>query len=143
VTFAGVDNQYMANIIKLTEIAQKSNIDFEFKNFTRKELIIAYLMSDLVVLPSRYESFGYSALESLSFGKKTVLSNIPTYKEIATGNSRAFIAKNTSLSALSEAILDAISSPDMIEINEAWSSKYDPDSWADNYMGCYKLCIKK
>ena len=39
----------------------------------------AYKIANICVLPSKSESFGYSALESLSLGIYTILNDIPTF----------------------------------------------------------------
>ncbi len=39
----------------------------------------AYKIANICVLPSKLESFEYSALESLSLGIYTILNDIPTF----------------------------------------------------------------
>ena len=101
----------------------------------------AYNRVDLVILPSRYESFGYSALESLSLYKKTVLSNIPTHKEIALGNKFGFIIEKNNPRELGNTILKAIKANPCSRNNKKWENKYSYDKWANRYINFYKSCL--
>jgi glycosyltransferase involved in cell wall biosynthesis len=143
VVFAGVDNQYRPNIKILEDRAKPFGIKLVFKSLRMDEMIDAYRQADLVVLPSRYESFGYSALESLALGKRTVLSDIPTHKEIALGNHCAFIARGMSPVSFGNAILKAVNSDRLEKVSKKWIDRYAEDQWAKKYISLYKLCLKK
>ena len=64
----------------ILNFCQKNNIDILIDRFDK--MCDGYKVADIVMLPSKSESFGYSALEALSLGIVTILNNIPTYKEI-------------------------------------------------------------
>lgn len=64
----------------------------------------------VVLSPERYCTYGLSISESLAIGIPTVLSNIPTYKEIALGYEHAFFFKKDNLNDLMYAICRAIES---------------------------------
>lgn len=140
VIFSGLDGQYKHNVKLLRKLADGFNYPVVFQNFSPDEMFDEFLRADLVILPSRYESYGYSALESLAMGKKTVLSNIPTYKEIASGNNLAFIAEKTP-EDLGRTILEAISSGDK-PVSKKWGKRYLPEEWLSATIKCYQKCLK-
>lgn len=44
------------------------------------------LSSDIICVPTKYESFGYTFVEALSSGNPVIASDIPVFKEIVKGN---------------------------------------------------------
>lgn len=142
VIFSGVDDQYKPNVKILQTMAGTFEIPVIFKKLRTDEMRDAYENADLVVLPSRYESFGYAAIESLAIGKKTVLSNIPTYNEIATGNNFAFVTKSLEPMSFGETIKKAIDFKDTIK-NESWLDRYTFNKWTSAYINYYNSCLKK
>lgn len=143
IIFSGIDNQYKPNIKTLKNMAKIYGIPLSFEKLRMDEMKNAYNRADLVVLPSRYESFGYAAIESLSFGKKTVLSNIPTHREIALGNKFAFIAEKNNPISLGKIILKAVNSNYYGQINKKWIDRYSNDQWINKYINFYKSCLSK
>jgi len=143
VIFAGVDDQYKPTIKILENKVRPLGIKLIFKKIRMDQMKAAYDKADLVVLPSRYESFGYSAVESLALGKKTVLSDIPTHKEIARGNGCAFLAKGMSPAALGKAILKAVNSDCCKKVNKKWLDRYSEDTWAKKNISLYKSCLSQ
>ena len=89
-------------------------------------------MTDIVVLPSQSESFGYAALESLTLGIPTIMNDIPTFKEIAIGNEAAYFfrADAKELAGILERLL---SDPHRKVPNEAWVHRYALQSWVAEY----------
>ena len=139
---AGIDRQYKPNVMILKKVAKKLGIDLVFQKLRMEEMKNAYDRADLIVLPSRYESFGYAALESLTLGKKTVLSDIPTHKEIALGNKYAFMEGNNPI-LLGKAILKAINSNYRGQIDKRWIKRYSNNHWISKNIKFYKSCISK
>ncbi len=142
VIFSGVDDQYQDNVDFLTAIARKFKINVKFKKFTREDMAVAYLAADLIILPSRYESYGYAALESLAQSKKTILSNIPTFREIAAGNNFAFTVNNFRSKSFANTINKALRSS-VVNCNTDWFDRYSKENWTKTYINFYKSCIKK
>lgn len=140
VVLAGVDKQYMNNTSCLKKIMKGSSIKLFFLNFSINNMKDAYKMSDIVIIPSRYESFGYSAIESLSLKKKTVLTNIPTFQEIAIGNKYAYLSKNNTVDVVAKTILYAIKSKKKGDIS-GWLKKYNRNFWINKYTHFYKSII--
>jgi glycosyltransferase involved in cell wall biosynthesis len=93
----------------------------------------AYVIADIVVLPSKSESFGYAALEALTLGIPTLLNDIPTFHEIADGNESACFFKTDArdLARLLETRLNehyGRTTP-----NSEWIGRYSIDSWVKEY----------
>lgn len=102
----------------------------------------AYRNTDIVISPERYCSYGLSISESLAQGIPTVLSDIPTYKEVAGTFKHAFFFKNESANDLSNAILKAIN---YVERNRTeairFRTKYDLRRCSYKYSEIYSDCV--
>ena len=96
---------------ELEEFREK-NRDLKIANHIH--FIAVQNMSDLygcahiVLSPERYCSYGLSISESLAMGIPTVLSDIPTYHEIAFGYEHAFFFKNNDQNDLETTLNKAI-----------------------------------
>lgn len=87
----------------------------------------AYKIANICVLPSKLESFEYSALESLSLGIYTILNDIPTFNEMAVGNDYDYIFNNNK-NELKDHLLEIIKNQIYIERkipSEKWQKQYD------------------
>lgn len=136
IILAGVDDQYYGNKDYLRKI-MGADMNLHFINFPVDRMGDAYEIADLVVLPSRYESFGYAAVESLVMRKKTVLSNIPTFRELSRGNNYAFMAKVNTSEGIADAMLKAIKSKRETSVRK-WAEKYDRSHWVKEYINLYE-----
>ena len=143
VILAGIDDQYKPNVKILSDMARNFGIPLIFQKIKMADMKNVYNDVDLIILPSRYESFGYSALESLSLYKKTILSNIPTHKEIVSGNNFGFITKKNSPKELGKTILKAIKTEPNNQTNKKWENRYSYDKWVNKYVNFYKSCLIK
>lgn len=95
-----------------------------------------YKIADICILPSKSESFGYSALESLSLGIFTILNDIPTFTEIAKDNSNNYIFKNNK-DELKIKLLEIIKNEryEKKEIpSDEWQKQYDINIFAKSYL---------
>ena len=137
IILTGVDDQYRANKDYLVKIMKGVDMNLHFINFPIDKMGDAYEIADLVVLPSRYESFGYAAVESLAMGKKTVLSNIPTFRELSIGNDYAFMAKINIPEGIADAILKAIRSKKKTSVKK-WAQRYSRNYWIKKYTTLYE-----
>lgn len=72
-------------------------------------LIASYQEADLVVLPSRYEGFGFPVVEAMACGTPVVCSDIPVLREI--GGAAACYAELGSAPALAEALRNTLTQP--------------------------------
>ena len=132
VIFTGFDVQYNKNIKILKNIAEENGINAKFVRFDH--INEGYKVTDLVLVPSKSESFGYSALESLYVGIFTILSNIPTLREIATGTTNYFFFENNKdLAMILKNNVDKLRN-ERKEISKEWLKKYDLDLFARRYI---------
>lgn len=69
------------------------------------DIMNAFRSCDVVISPERYCSYGLSISESLSLGINTVLSDIPTYREIASGYQHAYFFENENHNDLADRLL--------------------------------------
>lgn len=91
-TFSGFDRDaYQENTPQLQKLLNKYNLT-EHVSLTRfNNMADAYSDTDIVISPERFCSYGLSISESLYVGLPTLLSPIPTYKEISSGYPHAYI----------------------------------------------------
>ena len=136
VIFTGADKQYSRNIKILTEMASFHSVPLSFITMPIKKVSQIYKLADLIVLPSRHESFGYAALESLSLEIKTVLTDIPPFIEIAKDNPQAHIWKEKN-DSLENTIIRAINS-EKGKTPSSWEKKYSLENWALEYTNLIK-----
>lgn len=131
VLFTGLDPQYQKEAEHLRRLAETKNIRIAIHRF--KDMAEAYAACDIVVLPSRSESFGYTALESLSLGIPTVLNSIPSYREIGTGADNAYFFEDSAgslakiLMGLPKDLQRKLQAPE-------WQRRYSRRPWADRYI---------
>jgi glycosyltransferase involved in cell wall biosynthesis len=139
VVLGGCDEQYIKNKKYLQK--NYSDLKLVINSFSNKNDM--YSLSDVIVLPSKTESFGYAALESAMIGVPLFLSDIPPYREIAKDNNYIFLFKNNeielakNLQKKSKIILDH----KIISPTRKWKNKYSKDTMLKKYMSLYKKCI--
>ncbi|MEI6788958.1 MAG: glycosyltransferase family 1 protein [bacterium] len=74
-------------------------------------LIQAYQDADAVILPSRYEGFGFPVVEGMACGTPVICSDIPVLREI--GGEAATYATLDSAPALADSIRSVLTSPEL------------------------------
>lgn len=133
IIFTGIDNQYRKNVIFLKKISKKNNLDSIFINFDN--ISQAYKVSQIIFIPSKSESFGYSALESLALNKITILSDLPSFKEISNNNPNAYLVKDSieAMKLIMKVVDNTIESQHNYNYDK-WVSKYDIKSFGERYM---------
>lgn len=128
---SGKDLQYQDNCQKLEQIAGNSGFEAHFMKF--ESMSEAYAAADIVVLPSKSESFGYAALESLSLGIPTIMNSLPTFKEIGKGNQNAYYFKETP-EAFADCFVKLAQDLRRSHISPEWSDRYDIGLWGKTYQ---------
>ncbi len=128
----GLDTPYLENkkilLKKSTELGINATID----NYD--DLLAIITDSDIVVLPSRFESFGYSAQECIALGKRVILSDIPTYKEIGSGTLNVSYFQSDSANDLARVLIKTIESGEEATPDSKWFSRYDYEIWGKRYL---------
>lgn len=107
--FSGVRDDYKTRLGPFLEEARFSGIADHVVAKHFLDIHTAYNECDLVVSPERYCSYGLSISEALALGVPTVLSDIPTYKEIALGYAHAKFFTSEEPEALAKSIIEALS----------------------------------
>lgn len=132
--FSGLDPTYIENQRYLESLAEDLGITLEIHNYSDKEVVEEMMSSSLILLPSRYESFGYSAQETLSLGKTVILSDIPTYVEISDNAPNAVLFRSGDDQDLSQKIEKCLLEKIDQKPNAEWFERYSPDNWANKYL---------
>lgn len=124
IIYTGLDKQYIQFVECLKKQAVNNDIDIKIIRFDY--MAEAYKIGDITILPSKSESFGYSALESLSMGIYTILNDIPTFNELTLNNNFNYILKNDVME-LKNKIAEVIN-------NQIYTKRLDPSlSWKEQY----------
>ena len=79
----------------------------------REDLLARYAASDLVVVPSRYESFGLTALEAMIFAKPCVASDAGGLGEVVSHGETGLLVPPGDPAALAAALLRLVSDTDL------------------------------
>jgi glycosyltransferase involved in cell wall biosynthesis len=74
-------------------------------------LVRAYQEADAVVLPSRYEGFGFPVVEGMACGTPVICSDIPVLREI--GGEAAYYATLDNAPALADSIRCVLTTPEL------------------------------
>lgn len=133
----GKDKQYEQFMDDILNFCQKNNIDILIDRFDK--MSYGYKVADIVMLPSKSESFGYSALEALSLGIVTILNNIPTYKEIVDGAKNYYLFDN-SVESLNEVLKEVlIKKIDRVNQTEDWKNRYSTKLFCIRYSNLINI----
>lgn len=98
--FSGAKKSLMADLDSFRETYKKMEIASHAHFISAKDMLRLYESVHIVLSPERYCSYGLSISESLAAGIPTILSDIPTYLEIASGYDHAFFFENNNLESL-------------------------------------------
>lgn len=136
VILTGIDSQYEQYVEELKQFSINNGVNTKFIKFD--SINEGYLVSDIIAVPSKSESFGYSALEGLTLGMPTILTDLPSFNEIARGNiqARFFNGTDKHLEILMSEIL---SKNDFLRKNPSkeWLDRYDIDLFGKRYLGVF------
>lgn len=132
----GADKQYLKYKEEIERFCEENNINILITRFN--EMADAYKIADIIVLPSQSESFGYSALESLSLGKCTIINNIPTYMEVVDGSKNYYTFDN-SVESLYEILTKVLNTNlQIVEQPQKWMEKYSTELFGQRYINLLK-----
>lgn len=138
IIYTGLDKQYEKFVNEMKEKAEVNKIDIRIIRFDYMAEV--YKIADITILPSKSESFGYSALESLSLGIYTILNDIPTFNEIAQENEHNYIFKNNALELKNKIkeIINGINYLNRTIPSDAWQKRYDLSEFEKSYINLIK-----
>lgn len=139
VVLSGCDEPYLKNKDYLHK--RYPDLSILIERFSDKSDI--YSLSDVIILPSKTESFGYAALESAMIGLPLFLSDIPPYREIAKDNRRILLFKSNEID-LAEILIEnynIILAHKIISPPKKWKDKYSEDAMLQKYILLYDECV--
>jgi len=93
---------------KLIKLAKKLNVEdkIEWKGFIPKEFLQNYYnLFDIMVIPSRFEGFGLTAVESMSYKIPVIASNVDGLKEIIDDGENGLLFNKEDSKMLADKIL--------------------------------------
>lgn len=108
IIFTGVKKSSEKYKSEFEKMVWRYNLQKNVKVITFSDIREAYRNIDVVISPERYCSYGLAISEALSLGIPTILSDIPTYKEIAKGFEHAIFFKSESANDLASKIIFVI-----------------------------------
>jgi glycosyltransferase involved in cell wall biosynthesis len=134
----------------LLNIINKLNLESQVRIFEKtKDVMEKMKQCDLVVQPSRHESFGYVPLEAMSVGRPVIASNVGGLKEIIKDRVNGLLAEP--LSPLSFAnLIEEIIFNDQLRMSlvsharKSVETEFSEKIMLSNLQSCYKnLVVQK
>jgi len=150
VVFIGFDTLY--NNISMKEFILKINTKHQknlvFTGFVPEETKLSLIKnSKFVVLPSLWEAFGYTCLESMALGKAVIATKNSGFEEIIEDGHSGFLVEPGSHSALAKEILDCLLSEDKVQGAEKNAAKrvnaFDAKTVAQSLLKYYKKSLEE
>lgn len=132
----GLDKQYEKYAYDIEKFCKDKKIRLKILRFDY--MYEAYAIADMVVLPSKSESFGYSAIEALSLGLPTILNSIPTYMEIIKDSNNSYVFDNTEYSLKCKLEQLLCTKLERKKQPESWKNKYDLNIFRKRYIELIK-----
>jgi len=110
------------------------------------ELIREYQNCDAVLSLSRYEGFGYSALEGMACGKPVIGFACPGITEVVNNGETGILVETDNLRALESACSNLSSTPDLLELfsiksREHVATNYLESTQIKKYIDIYKAVL--
>jgi glycosyltransferase involved in cell wall biosynthesis len=103
--FTGVRSDYQRKLDSFLQTAAELGVGGNIEAHYYPDINLAYSNCDIVVSAERFCSYGLSISEALALGIPTILSNIPTYKEIAQDVPYAYFFDKNDANQLAHTIL--------------------------------------
>ncbi len=112
------------------------------------EVMQAYADADIVVLPSRYESFGLVLTEGMMFGKPVVASRVGGMVEIVEDGGNGYLAEPEDPRSFANAFRKLLGSPDRREqfgrrSRELYEEKFSTDVMVRNALDCFGGIVRQ
>ena len=110
----------------------------------RSALFNYYLQMDVVVIPSRFEGFGLTAIEAMTYGIPVVASNVDGLKEVIVDRVSGILFECENIDALTQTIIELVNNNDMKEKlkkegRKRVEEKFSYTSYKDNIAELYGL----
>lgn len=105
---AGPDDGFLKKCIGIVKTYNISNVIFPGQ-LDDMERINAYIDADVVVLPSRYETFPITILEAYACGKPVIASDVGGLRDLVIDKETGILVKPGNVNELSRALLVSLS----------------------------------
>lgn len=105
-----------------------------------KDVASFYRLSDVIVCPSRAESFGYVPLEAYLCGAKIVASNIPAFRENFGNAPGVYFFEVDDYVDLAQKILDCLASKDIPE-SASIMERFSPENFGEKFDQLYSRLV--
>jgi glycosyltransferase involved in cell wall biosynthesis len=145
-TFVGAGREGDARLEYLKKLAREldleSRVTFRL-NIPNEKMNEIYTAHDLFVLPSRWESYGYSVLEAMANGLPVIASNRNGSSDCIDSGINGYIFESDNLASLTTTIENIIKDHDKLEqmgaaSREIAKRRYNPDVYHDRLMHLLK-----
>lgn len=113
----------------------------------RRDIPELLALSDMFVLPSRYEGLPISLLEAMSSGKAVVCSNIPGVSDVVKNGETGFLVPVENSESLSEAMIHLLSDQSLREnlgqkARDMVHTKFAISNMVANYIELFEGCYE-
>jgi glycosyltransferase involved in cell wall biosynthesis len=105
---AGPDDGFLKKCIGIVKTYNINNVIFPGQ-LDDMERIDAYVDADVVVLPSRYETFSMTVLEAYACGKPVIASNVGGLRDLVIDKETGILVEPGNVNELSRALLVSLS----------------------------------
>ena len=114
------DQRYFDEVKRLAATISASNLRIFFHGF-QTEISDYYGKTNIVVIPSRYESFSMVAVEALTHGRPVIAPNVGGPSEIINTKKIGLLFDPGNYKSLMYILLKAIGNPDIFDLKECVS----------------------
>ncbi len=139
-----------SEVERLTERASLPDLDgvVDFHSpVPHRELAEYYRAADVVMLPSRSESFGLVAAEAQSCGVPVVASRVGGLEHVVADGRSGILVDGWEPSDHAEAVISIITDPDLASRLSAgalrWSERFSWDSTANRFLELYEGAVHR
>jgi glycosyltransferase involved in cell wall biosynthesis len=127
---------------KISELGCSNNVEF-IEQIKREELVDFYQKSTVCIVPSLWENYPYSCLESLACGKPLIISDTGGIPEIIKDKINGILVPPGSVSSLADAIVEILNNKKIQETLRCNARKCAEESYASEKIAHKTLNIYK
>jgi len=107
--FSPSSDEYLTSTELVSTVSESIRRKLKFYTFHHDEMPLVYNASDVVVIPSRIETFGLSAAEAMACGKPVIATNAGALPELIQNNVNGILYTPGEIDELAKEILEVLS----------------------------------
>ncbi|MGC8577834.1 MAG: glycosyltransferase [Thermoproteota archaeon] len=107
--FSPSSDEYLTSAELVSSVSESIRRKLKFYTFHHDEMPFVYNASDVVVIPSRIETFGLSAAEAMACGKPVIATNAGALPELIQNNVNGILYTPGEIDELVKEILEVLS----------------------------------